>query len=209
MIISPGGIMSRSKNDKKIKGSRKYDKSSISHTPKKMELPKISKKNAQIIKFIGPYLFYIALFTGIYVLFQERFIFLSTMTASALSVLMSVFGVESSAYGQSVYMNDFSVRVIDECTGMYELLVYTGCVLAYPTIIRNKVAGVILGIPAILIINMFRLMFLSFVGMMYPALFSYAHYYLWQVTFIFLIVFAMLMWIEKVVKSKVFEKQVY
>jgi archaeosortase B (VPXXXP-CTERM-specific) len=201
--------MPKSNNGRKIKGSRIHDKSSRPIFPIKIELPKISKKNAQIIKFIGPYLFYIALFTGIYVVFHERFIFLSTMTASALSVLMSVFGVETSAYGQSVYMNDFSVRVIDECTGMYELLVYTGCVLAYPTIMRNKVAGVILGIPAILIINMFRLMFLSFVGMMYPALFSYAHYYLWQVTFIFLIVFAMLMWIEKVVKSKVFEKQVY
>jgi archaeosortase B (VPXXXP-CTERM-specific) len=201
--------MSISKNARKIKGSRKHNKSSLSLTPKKWKLPQISKKNAQIAKFIGPYLFYIALFTGVYVLFQERFIFLSTITASALSVLMSSFGVESTVYGQSVYMNNFSVKVIDECTGMYELLVYSGCVLAYPTIRRNKIAGIILGIPAILIVNMFRLIFLSFVGMMYPTLFSYAHYYLWQVTFIFLIVFAMILWIEKIVKSRIFEKLDY
>lgn len=201
--------MPKSKNGKKIKGSRIHDQRSISILPNKVELPKISKKNAQIIRFIGPYLFYIALFTGIYVVFHERFIFLSTATASALSIMMSAFGVESSAYGQSVYMEQFSVRVIDECTGIYELLVYMGCVLAYPTAKINKVAGIILGIPALLITNMARLIFLSFVGMMYPDLFSYAHYYLWQVTFIFLIVFAMLMWIEKIVKSKVLEKQVY
>jgi archaeosortase B (VPXXXP-CTERM-specific) len=98
-------------------------------------------------------------------------------------------------------MNGFSVMIIDECTGMYELLVYAGCVLAYPTTLRNKFLGIALGIPAMIIVNMLRLVFLSFVGMMYPALFSYVHYYLWQVTFIFLIVMFILLWIEKIVKN--------
>ena len=190
-----------SKKNKRIKGSRNHKDSIGSPSPKKENMLTIIKRNAGVIRFIWPYLFYIALFTGIYLLFQEKFIFLSTMTASALSLVISLFGVESSVYGQSVYMNDFSVRVIDECTGMNELLVYAGCVLAYPTTLRNRLIGIALGIPAMLMVNMFRLVFLSFIGMMYPALFSYAHYYLWQVTFIFLIVLAMILWIEKIVKN--------
>lgn len=199
--------MSKSKSgkSKKIKGSRKpEDRSDFGNeflSQKKEYLLNVTKKNARVIRFVGPYLFYIALFTGIYVLFQEKFVFLSAMTARSLSFVISMFGVESSVYGQSVYMNDFSVRVIDECTGMYELLVYAGCVLAYPTTIRNKTIGIILGVPAMLVINMVRLLFLSFIGMVYPALFSYAHYYLWQVTFILLIVLAMMLWIEKIVKN--------
>ena len=192
------------KKSRKLKGARNnktIEKADGPLVHSKGNVQAFLKKNERVLRFIGPYLFYIALFTGTYILFQEKFVFLSTMTANALSVLMSLFGVESSSYGQSVYMNGFSVMVIDECTGMYELLVYAGCVLAYPTTLRNKTLGIFLGIPAMLVINMFRLVFLSFVGLMYPALFSYVHYYLWQITFIFLIVMLMLLWIEKVVKS--------
>ncbi|WP_094228190.1 archaeosortase B [Methanolobus psychrotolerans] len=192
------------KKSRNLKGARKHqtvERADVQSVYTKNNVGQFLKKNVHVIKFIGQYLFYIALFTGTYVIFQEKFVFLSTLTANTLSVLLSILGVESSSYGQSVYMNGFSMMVIDECTGMYELLVYAGCVLAYPTKLRNKLLGIILGLPAMLIINMLRLVLLSFVGMIYPAFFSYVHYYLWQVTFIFLIVLLMLMWIEKVVKS--------
>lgn len=191
------------KKNRNSKNTRKNKtiKNDISSTGLNSYVKVFLKKNKSVFKFIVPYLFYIALFTGIYIMIQDRLLFLSTLTANALSVTMSLFGVESYSHGQSVYMNHFSVMVIDECTGIYELLVYAGCVLAYPTSLRNKSIGLILGVPAMLIINMFRLVFLSFVGMLYPALFSYVHYYLWQVTFIFLIVMLMLLWIEKIVKS--------
>lgn len=193
---------------RKPKGTRKYketEKDAVSSMRLNGYVVSFLKRHEMILRFIGPYLLYIALFTGIYIIFQDRFVFLSTMTASALSVLMSLFGVESFASGQSVYMDSFSVRVIDECTGLYELLVYAGCVLAYPTTMRKKLLGVFLGIPAMLTINMFRLVFLSFIGLMYPSLFSYVHYYLWQVTFIFLIVLLLLLWIENVVKNGTIE----
>jgi archaeosortase B (VPXXXP-CTERM-specific) len=160
------------------------------------------KKNENVFRFIGPYLLYIALFTLLYITLQEKFAFLNLLTADALSVLMSLLGVESSSYGQSVYMDGFSVMIIDECTGMYELLVYAGCILAYPTTVSKKILGLVLGIPAMLGVNMVRLLFLSFVGILYPSMFSYVHYYLWQITFIFLIVMFMLLWIEKVVKNR-------
>jgi archaeosortase B (VPXXXP-CTERM-specific) len=192
------------KKSRDLKGARKYktiEKAGNHAFFSKHHFIPFLKKNSRVLRFLGIYLFYIVLFTGIYVFFQDRFTFLSTMTANALSGVLSVFGVDSSSYGQSVYMNGFSVMIIDECTGMYELLVYAGCVLAYPTTLRNKFLGIALGIPAMIIVNMLRLVFLSFVGMMYPALFSYVHYYLWQVTFIFLIVMFILLWIEKIVKN--------
>ncbi|WP_340818546.1 archaeosortase B [Methanolobus sp. WCC4] len=193
---------------RKPKGTRKHKGTEMDSVPSihlKDYLPSFLARHENIIGFVGPYLLYIALFTAIYIIFQDRFTFLSAMTANALSVLMSLFGVDSFASGQSVYMNGFSVMVIDECTGMYELLVYAGCVLAYPTTMRKRSLGIVLGIPAMLTINMFRLVFLSFVGLMYPSLFSYVHYYLWQVTFIFLIILLLLLWIENVVKNGAIE----
>ncbi|WP_407356963.1 archaeosortase B [Methanolobus sp. WCC5] len=192
------------KKSRSLKGARKHktiEKADSNSFFSRYDFFPFLERNRRVIKFLGTYLFYIVLFTGVYVFFQDRFTFLSTMTANALSGVLSVFGVDSSSYGQSVYMNGFSVMIIDECTGMYELLVYAGCVLAYPTTLRNKFLGIALGVPAMIIVNMLRLVFLSFVGMVYPALFSYVHYYLWQVTFIFLIVMFVLLWIEKIVKN--------
>jgi archaeosortase B (VPXXXP-CTERM-specific) len=206
-LISAGRVTM--KKDRKLKGSRKQkaaEKVSVPSIGLKVHVVSFLEKNKTVLRFVGPYLFYIALFTGIYVIFQDRFVFLSTLTASTLSGIMSLLGVESYSYGQSVYMDGISVLVIDECTGIYELLVYAGCVLAYPTTLRNKFMGLVLGVPAMLIINMFRLIFLSFIGILYPSLFSYMHYYLWQITFIFLIVMLMLLWIEKIVKAGLFEQ---
>lgn len=193
------------KKNRKPKGTRKSKSTGREITGNFIDKNKFSaflKKNENVLRFIGPYLFYIALFTLIYVVLQEKFAFMNVLTADALSILMSFLGFESSSYGQSVYMDGFSVMIIDECTGMYELLVYAGCILAYPTTRNKKLLGLVLGIPAMFGVNMVRLIFLSFVGIFYPAMFSYVHYYLWQITFIFLIVMFMLLWIEKIVKKE-------
>ncbi|MBP1909052.1 archaeosortase B [Methanolobus bombayensis] len=193
------------KKNRKPKGTRKsrsIERETAATVGNKSQFKDFLKKNKNVLRFIGPYLFYIALFTLVYITLQEKFAFLNLLTADALSSLMSLLGVESSSYGQSVYMEGFSVMIIDECTGMYELLVYAGCILAYPTTLNKKVLGLVLGIPAMFGVNMMRLIFLSFVGILYPSMFSYFHYYLWQITFIFLIVMFMLLWIEKIVKNQ-------
>ena len=156
--------------------------------------------NNEILRFAGSYLFYIGLFTLLYITFKEDLRFLSTLTADTLSALLGLLGIQSTVDGPVIYLDAITLKVIDECTGIYEILVYSGCVLAYPTSPGKKVVGVAFGTPVMLGINMIRLMCLAFVGMWYPAVFDYVHYYLWQVTLIILVVFVMLIWIEKVVK---------
>ncbi len=157
-------------------------------------------RNADILKFAGTYLFYISFFVLLYIIFQDNFNFLSNLTASVLSALLGIFGVDHTIDETILYLGGISLNVIDECTGIYELFVYAGCVMAYPTSSGKKLAGVAFGIPAIFGINMVRLLSLAFVGMWFPSIFNYVHYYLWQVTLILLVVFVMLVWIEKIVK---------
>lgn len=158
-------------------------------------------RNADILKFAGTYLFFIGLFVFMYIIFQEHFSFLSSLTASVLSSILGLLGVSHTLDETILHLvGGISLKVIDECTGIYELFVYAGCVMAYPTSSRKKLAGVAFGIPAIFGINMVRLLSLAFVGLWFPSIFSYVHYYLWQVTLILLVVFVMLVWIEKIVK---------
>ena len=98
-------------------------------------------------------------------------------------------------------MGSFSMIIIDECTGIYELIVYLACVLAYFTTPKKKFVGIAIGIPIILGINMVRLVFLAFIGVWFPDIFDYVHYYIWQVTLILLVALTVLIWFEKVVKN--------
>ena len=164
------------------------------------DLKVLVSRNADILKFAGTYLFYIGFFVLLYIIFQDNFNFLSSLTASVLSALLGIFGVDHTIDETVLHLGGISLKVIDECTGIYELFVYAGCVMAYPTSSGKKLAGIAFGIPAMFSINMVRLLSLAFVGLWFPSIFSYVHYYLWQVTLILLVVFVMLVWIEKIVK---------
>jgi archaeosortase B (VPXXXP-CTERM-specific) len=186
------------KNTKKKTNSR--SRNSHWFVDKTNDLKVFVSRNADILKFAGTYLFYIGFFVLLYIIFQDNFNFLSSLTASVLSALLGIFGVDHTIDETILHLGGISLKVIDECTGIYELFVYAGCVMAYPTSSGKKLAGVAFGIPAIFGINMVRLLSLAFVGMWFPSIFSYVHYYLWQVTLILLVVFVMLVWIEKIVK---------
>ena len=197
------------KNNKKNKRNKKnikkepYSKSFYfqGFTDKAKDLKDFALKNIDILKFAGTYLFFIGFFVFIYVIFQEHFSFLSSFTAGTLSTLLGLLGVSHTLDDTLLHLVDgISLNVIDECTGIYELFVYAGCVMAYPTSSNKKLAGIIFGIPAMFGINMVRLVSLAFVGLWFPSMFGYVHYYLWQVTLILLVVFVMLVWIEKIVK---------
>ncbi|HJH29374.1 MAG TPA: archaeosortase B [Methanosarcinaceae archaeon] len=187
------------KNTKKKINSRSHNSNWF--VEKTEGLKVFVSRNADILKFAGTYLFFIGFFVLIYIIFQEHFNFLSSLTASTLSALLGIFGVNHTIDETVLHLVDgISLRVIDECTGIYELFVYAGCVMAYPTSSGKKLAGIAFGIPAIFSINMVRLLSLAFVGLWFPSIFGYVHYYLWQVTLILLVVFVMLVWIEKIVK---------
>ena len=136
-----------------------------------------------------------------HLLFQENLAFLNNLTAGALSVMLSICGINSIHDGTAVVASGFSVNIIDECTGIYEILVYTACVLAYPTSTNKKLAGIAMGTPLLLTINMVRLLFLVFIGIWHVDLFDFFHYIIWQITLIVFVALVLLLWIFKVVKK--------
>ena len=172
-------------NEKKIKKER--------------EIKELKKK--EITKYIITYALIITGLISIYLLFQENLAFLNNLTAGALSLLLNIFGINSTHDSTAVMASGFSVNIIDECTGIYEILVYTACVLAYPTSTNKKLAGIAMGTPLLLTINMVRLLFLVFIGIWHADLFDFFHYIIWQITLIVFVALVLLLWIFKVVKK--------
>jgi archaeosortase B (VPXXXP-CTERM-specific) len=114
--------------------------------------------------------------------------------------LLDLFSEKVSISGLVVIFGGFSVKIIEECTGVYEVMIFSAAVLAFPTRLRAKVIGLAVGAPILYAFNVLRIAFLLIVGRYYPSVFDFAHLYFMQATLILMITSVWLLWIFKVVR---------
>jgi archaeosortase B (VPXXXP-CTERM-specific) len=117
-------------------------------------------------------------------------------------MFLRAIGINGSIDTYQIAFSNFSIEIIRQCTGIFEVIAITSCILAYPSTIKKKAVGISLAIPTIYFFNIGRLMFLSILGIYYPLVFEAVHDYLLQLTFVFLVIFFWMLWINKVVKSE-------
>lgn len=94
------------------------------------------------------------------------------------------------------------MAVIPECTGLYTTIIYLAIVGAYPARAREKLVGALVGVPAIHVLNLIRMVFISIVLFHRPDLFDLFHGYLWQVGFVIFMLLLVIVWMWKVVKPR-------
>jgi archaeosortase B (VPXXXP-CTERM-specific) len=90
--------------------------------------------------------------------------------------------------------------VIAECTGLYTSIIYLSIIGAYPARIGEKLVGIVMGIPAIHVLNLVRMVFISLVLYHRRELFHFFHGYLWQVGFVIFMLLLVIFWMGKIVK---------
>lgn len=161
---------------------------------------KIDGSNSDLLKVASLFILLVSLFSVLYIIFSDHISFINSSTAGVLALLLNMFGVDAMTTGSIVRLDGLWMRIVDECTGIYEILVYTAAVLAFPTSIKKRAVGIAFGIPLLVLLNMTRLICLAFVGIYSAESFEFVHLYLWQVTLILLIVIVLSIWIYKVVK---------
>jgi exosortase/archaeosortase family protein len=95
-----------------------------------------------------------------------------------------------------------SLVVIPECTGLYTSIIYYSILGAYPARAGEKLIGLLIGIPAIHVLNLARMVFISLVLFHRPDLFNLFHGYLWQIGFFIFMLLLVIVWMWKIVKPK-------
>ena len=96
--------------------------------------------------------------------------------------------------------------VIPECTGLYTTIIYFSIIGAYPARIGEKLIGLLVGVPAIHLLNLARMVVISLVLFHKPKLFDFVHGYLWQVSFVIFMLLLVIWWMWKVVKPRAAKK---
>ena len=122
-----------------------------------------------------------------------------SFTASATGFCLNLIGMNTQVVGTMISSIDFSMGIIDICTGLIPMAILTSAVLAYPATVRQKIEGVTLGIGVLFVINLVRTVSLFLIGTYLPSAFDTAHYIIWQSLMILLAIGIWLFWMEKMV----------
>jgi len=136
--------------------------------------------------------------------FGHQFHAVEIFTAKLVYGIASLFSAEARiSDGSIVFLGDFPVAVIDECTGVYEAVLLGAALLAFPTSWGRTAIGFLIGFPLIYAMNVTRIVMLLFVGRHTPRIFEFMHVYFWQVTMIAMVASVWLGWVLWVVRDDV------
>ncbi len=124
------------------------------------------------------------------------------LTATVCGGLLDIFFDDVYATGRLMSFHGFSVEIIEECTGIFEMLIFLAALISYPASWRAKSIGILLGIPTLYLFNVVRIVFLAVVGAHYAGLFDFMHLYFWQSTLILMITTVWVIWILLVVSRE-------
>jgi archaeosortase B (VPXXXP-CTERM-specific) len=156
-------------------------------------------------RFVFFFLLYLGLIALAYPPLRERNLHvIDAMSAGTAWVEFQTFDLFSDSVtltDKVIVFQGFAVKIIEECTGVYEVLIFMAAVLAFPTTIVKKLIGLGMGIPLLYLFNVVRIAVLILVGRFIPEWFDFMHLYFWQATLILMITSVWLLWIIKVVKD--------
>ena len=180
------------------------------------DLPEEAGENASLLerltlaaqnpanRFVVLFLVYLAALAFFYPKFSVRYSgvveWMSETTAVMVAFAIDLFSDVVKQQHKMIIFGGFAVEIIEECTGLYEMLIYAAAVMAFPTTLVKKGIGIALGVPMLYAINVGRIMFLLWVGRFYPHSFDFMHLYFWQATLILMITSVWLLWIFQVVR---------
>ncbi len=177
-----------------------------SRNPRPGESARPNRRRRRLLIFVATFLGLLAVGAILYPHFSiavdsELRAFMA-LTATVCGGILDVFYEDVFVSGRNLTFHGFSVEIIEECTGLFEMLIFLAALISYPATWRSKLIGFVLGIPALYLFNVLRIVFLSVVGAHYDRLFDFMHLYFWQATLILMITTVWVIWILLVVNRE-------
>lgn len=165
--------------------------------------PRTDRRKRRLIIFVVTFLGLLTVGAILYpflsIAFDPQLKGFMAITASICGGILDLFYNDVTVSGRFLALHGFSVEIIEECTGIFEMLIFLAALISYPASWRSKLIGFVLGIPALYALNVVRIVFLSFIGAQYHTLFDFMHLYFWQATLILMITTVWVLWILLVV----------
>ena len=195
----------KGKKSQRTEPSAKKQQKVVDQEPKSKDFMKGWRSRSPLLKFVGFFFLFMLVFYLIYTQewFQEGPLgFIMNIDAKISSFLLNIFGMGTTAVGDTVSSNKFSVDIESGCDGIEAIAIFAGAVAAYPKPAKFKYKGILVGILFLLLMNILRIVTLFFTGVHFPKLFDMMHVEVWQVIFIILAIICWLVWIQSVIRRE-------
>ena len=98
--------------------------------------------------------------------------------------------------------NGFAVAIEAGCNGVEATLVLLAAILAFPAPWRHKLWGIAIGVVAIQLLNVVRVISLFYLGQWSFAVFEWAHLYVWQALIMLDVLVVWLIWVRRVPRAQ-------
>ncbi len=121
----------------------------------------------------------------------------TTFVAHEARVVLNLFGEGAVVRDQVLSSPRFSVVIFNGCNGLEAMLIFLCGVWAFPASWKSRMVGTVVGVVAIQVINIVRVVSLFYVGVYRPTWFSTAHVFVWQSIIIVLAVVFWLVWARR------------
>ena len=148
-----------------------------------------------IFMFVGGFVVLMAAFYGITVIpYLNKKVLpqLQSLNARASAGVLNVFREGASAYDTTISSRRYSVNIAHGCDAIEPIGLFLAAVLAFPTALRAKIPGLLIGIALLMLMNLVRIVSLFYTGVYWPAAFDTMHIDVWQPAFI---VFSLFFWV--------------
>jgi exosortase H (IPTLxxWG-CTERM-specific) len=123
---------------------------------------------------------------------------LTQLSAAALHALG--FSVRWNGQVLSATSGSAVLLIGNGCNGAWAHLIFLASVLAYPAAWKEKLLGLAVGEPLLLVLNLVRIVSLFMVGVYAPTMLRAAHVYVWQFLIIGFAMLLLFIWADQVVE---------
>lgn len=121
--------------------------------------------------------------------------------AAVSGFILNLLALKATVSGTILQVEGFAAQIDDVCTGIFVVAIYLSAVLAYPSRVKEKLKGLLLGTSVILSLNLIRVVSLMYIGRYFPSLFEVAHLLIWQSLIIFAALLVWIYWTERFVSA--------
>ncbi len=118
-------------------------------------------------------------------------------TTKVAAALISALGIPNAVNGNLILLGSRTLQVNRDCTGAYLIAVFAALVLTYPASGRDKGLAFAVGIPALLALNLLRLVGAAGAAEYLPNQFNLIHDYVFQVLLVLSVLCIWLLWINR------------
>ena len=142
------------------------------------------------------------LFEGVPSLFQQLYMLPVSHLSTAFLQILSIDAILDTSRLSDGFcelaVSRIVYRVTFDCTGIFAVLAFAALTLAFPATIRQKAAGLALGLPAIFAFSVVRITVLGLVAGLEPAWIEVFHVYVMELATLGFMLFTWMYWLGQV-----------